>query len=200
MRLKLISAMVLSAAVLTMVSLAPSRGWAQDSQSDATASVKINPSTGVAAITVAPAIACPNIACASGDTCKFETFLGTSQSFTRFGAGLSKATLAACVVINETNAVTIGSGVSGNTECSPSTGTVILTSSAKKNPSVVTLAFAGQVCTVATSATKQILNGIYVLTASTDSKIASASGNLAVSYDTATNPGPGDASFSGTRD
>jgi hypothetical protein len=200
MRVKLFSTMIFSAAVLAVVNFAPSRVWAQDSQSDAATAVKVNPSTGIAAIVVASATACVNVACETGDTCKFQTFVGAAQSFTRFGAGLNKATLLACMAINTTNTVSVGSGSSGNSSCSPTTGTILLTSTAKAG-GIVTLGFAGQVCTLPTDPHKQVLNAAYVLTASTDTKVASAQGNVTAGYDAgAGGTGLGELSFSGSRD
>ena len=196
MRLKQISMISLGMAIAATVSFMPSRGWSQE-QADAAAVTKVNPSTGVAAIAVAKALSCPNVACESGDTCTFETLIGSAQSFSRFGAGLGKATILACTAINTTTAVSVGSGANGDTTCSPATGTVIFTQSSKA-AGTITLAFAGNVCTLPTAPTKQVLNAAYILTGTTIKNFNSASGNVTAGYDTVT--GLGDLSFQGTKD
>ena len=145
MKFKLMSATIVSVTLLATVSLMPSGGWAQDSQSDAAAAVKVSPATGIAGILVTTASSCPNVACETGDTCQFNLITGTSTNFSRFGATLGKASLLGCVAINQNTGVSVGSGASGDTNCFPATGTVILTQNSKA-AGAVTIAFAGNVC------------------------------------------------------
>lgn len=191
--------MLSTAVVLAIASFTPSSVRAQESQPDATTSVKVSPSTGVAGILVTKANACPNVACASGDTCVFNIITGTTTSFSRFGAGLGKATLLGCMVTNTTSAVPVASGATAGsaTTCAPATGTITLTQNSKAAGTAL-LAFAGDLCTLPTSNSKQTLNAGYVLTVSNIKNLNSATGNLSAGFDTGT--GIGDASFSGTKD
>jgi hypothetical protein len=193
MKFRRFSALILPVAMLALVGSVPNQGWLRE------ANAGENPSTGIVSITVASALSCPNIACASGDTCTFQTFTGAAQSFTRFGAGLNKATLLACMVIDHTSGVKNGNTGLVDTTCDPATGTIVLTTSSKSGVGV-TIAFAGTVCTLPApgATTKEVLNSAYILSASTDKSIASAQGNFTAGYDIVSNQGS--AAFSGTRD
>ncbi len=197
MKFKLMSATIVSVTLLATVSLMPSGGWAQDSQSDAAAAVKVSPATGIAGILVTTASSCPNVACETGDTCQFNLITGTSTNFSRFGATLGKASLLGCVAINQNTGVSVGSGASGDTNCFPATGTVILTQNSKA-AGAVTIAFAGNVCELPTAPTKQVLDGAYIVTGSTIKNLNSGSGSISAGYDTVT--GVGDLSFQGVKD
>jgi hypothetical protein len=190
MRFKL-NSMTALAAALAMIGSAASISWAQTA-------VKVNPSTGIAEFTATSALSCPQVACEGGDTCSFVLIAGSGSSFTRFGPLLTKATFLGCVAINTTNAVSVGSAASGvDTTCAPATGSLVLTASSKAAPSV-SLAFAAQVCTLPTDLNKQVLFGAYILTGTTDKKIASAAGSIAAGYDVSTHAG--ELAFQGSRD
>ena len=187
--MKQFSIRVLSLAALAALSIGPGRAWAAS---------KIAPSTGVATVVVASALSCPNVACQTGDTCTFMTFTGAAQSFTRFGSGLSKATILGCVAIDANSFVSIGSGAGGDTGCSGATGTFILTSTSKAG-GLVTLAYAGQVCTLPTDPTRQTLRGAYVATGSSDKAITSAEGQVNAGFTFNGTVGAGGISFNGSR-
>ena len=188
MKGKLFSTIVLSLAGLAVLSIAQGRAWAAGST--------IKPSTGIAEVVVASAKSCTNVFCETGDSCTFETFIGAAQTFTSFGSGLSKATLLGCIAINTTDVVSVGSGANAESTCAPATGTFILTSTAKAG-GIVTLGYAGQVCTLPTDANKQVLSGAYILTASTVKQVTSASGQVNSGYSIKT--GNGAVAFNGDK-